>query len=360
MKKILFVHLLNDYSGSPKVLSQVILACQSKKIDFDLFTSQGNGFLSSFESKLKVVRYRWSKHKLITLFRFMRAQVQLFYSVFRCRENEIVYINTMLPFGAALAAKVTGKNVFYHIHETSFRSTFFKSFLRLIAQITADKVVFVSDFLKEKEGFKKIRQYVVHNAVHESIFLEGARSSYAEKQKDPFVVLMACSLKPYKGVNEFIVVAKACCENPNLHFKLVLNAEREQVERYFNGVVLPANLTILSAQEDMLPFYRQASLLLNLSHVDGWVETFGLTIIEAMAFGIPVIVPPVGGPAEIVTDGQEGFLIFSHQVERIAEKIRALSVCKDEYLRLSENARKRAADFRQTDFDKKILEVIYG
>ena len=44
-KKIAFVHLLNDYSGSPKVLSQIVK--KYSKNDIELFTSKDEGFLSN-------------------------------------------------------------------------------------------------------------------------------------------------------------------------------------------------------------------------------------------------------------------------------------------------------------------------
>jgi sucrose synthase len=40
-----------------------------------------------------------------------------------------------------------------------------------------------------------------------------------------------------------------------------------------------------------------------------FMETFGLTVIEAMACGTPVVVTCFGGPAEIVVDGKSGFVV---------------------------------------------------
>ena len=57
-----------------------------------------------------------------------------------------------------------------------------------------------------------------------------------------------------------------------------------------------------------------------------WVEAFGNVAIEAMACGVPVIAYRRGGPAEIVDDGETGFLVEPDDidglvaaVERVAE-----------------------------------------
>ena len=65
-----------------------------------------------------------------------------------------------------------------------------------------------------------------------------------------------------------------------------LNAKKVIIEisRYFEEVKIPENITMLNVQKDIILYYKQANFLLNLSRVDEWVETFGLTIIEAMAF----------------------------------------------------------------------------
>ena len=39
-----------------------------------------------------------------------------------------------------------------------------------------------------------------------------------------------------------------------------------------------------------------------------WEEPFGRAVLEALALGVPVVATDVGGPREIITDGQEGLL----------------------------------------------------
>jgi glycosyltransferase involved in cell wall biosynthesis len=64
--------------------------------------------------------------------------------------------------------------------------------------------------------------------------------------------------------------------------------------------------------------------VLNLSLPDEWIETFGLSLIEGMAYGSPVVCPPVGGPTEFVND-KNGLLIDGKNVSDIVTFIRYLN-----------------------------------
>ena len=137
---------------------------------------------------------------------------------------------------------------------------------------------------------------------------------------EKFIVTMICSLKEYKGVLEFITIASNLVSQNHISFKLILNAEQTEINNYFENKNIPSNIEIFSKQKDLEPFYSKSSLVLNLSRVDICIETFGLTIIEAMAYGIPVIVPPVGGvigvlsPATVVVPFASIFTLYPSTV----------------------------------------------
>jgi UDP-glucose:tetrahydrobiopterin glucosyltransferase len=54
------------------------------------------------------------------------------------------------------------------------------------------------------------------------------------------------------------------------------------------------------------------------------VEAFGNVAIEALACGVPVIAYRRGGPAEIVRDGETGFLVEPDRVTGLVEAIERL------------------------------------
>lgn len=354
MKKIIFIHLFNDRSGSPKVLSQTIKALKEQGYQTELLTSSHqDGFLTGIADTNRSLFYRRSENKFITLFYYVLSQILLFFQCLRYWNQDVAfYINTMMPFGGALAGKLIGKKVIYHVHETSLKPQILKKFLRSVISFTAHKVIFVSEYLKEVESFANKKQVVIYNALESNLLEE------QKVVKNNFIVLLVCSLKTYKGIFEFIHLAQSLSNLKDVKFQLVLNAAKDEINEYLMMITKPSNLVIFDRQNDLSKFYRDASLLLNLSRPDGCIETFGLTILEGMEYGLPAIVPPVGGPTEIVREGIDGFQISCYETEKIADKIKFLMENKDEYMKLSENARERVKEFEIKVFEEKICEVV--
>ena len=270
----------------------------------------------------------------------------MFWHIFKTyrKEEVIIYVNTLLPFGAALVGKLLGKKVIYHIHETSIKPLLFKQFLKFIAGITAQEIIYVSKYLMQTEKINWTNGKVIYNTLSEEFVQKAAQFRSIQTEKNyPFTILMLCSLKKYKGVDEFVELAKSL---PNYRFELVLNAESEAINAYFNLPDLPKNLIIFPKQSDVHWFYQRAHLVLNLSDPEQWVETFGMTLLEAMTYGIPVIAPPVGGPAEIVQHGTNGFNISLRNLSKIVDSIKIIAQDAIFYQELSRNALTAAQTFR--------------
>ena len=97
---------------------------------------------------------------------------------------------------------------------------------------------------------------------------------------------------------------------------------------------------------------------MNLTDPRKAIETFGLTALEAMSAGLPVIVPTVGGIAELVDDGVNGYKIDVHDIDRIVERIDNIFKDKSLYLKLSENALLMSKKYDETSMIDNILETL--
>jgi glycosyltransferase involved in cell wall biosynthesis len=351
-KKILAVHLLNNYSGSPRVFASALDALQAQGHEVTLLSSQGPGFLDGKGDHFVQVPYRWSANKALRLLRFALSQVYLFFRLLAWWPQEVtLYINTLLPFGAAMAARLMGKRVVYYCHETHIDPPVLNRWLRFWVKHAADELIIVSDYLRRELNFQGIPYTVVPNVLPEELLEDSAQ---APVEKEGFHLLMAASLKAGKGLEQFIQLAEAM---PDFPFTLIIGSARENIQHFLAGRKLPSNLRLLDRQGDMRPFYRQASLLLNLSVPGLFHETFGMTILEGMAYGLPVIVPPVGAPADIVTEGKDGFLIDSRDTESLKACIESLAAAPATYARMAEAARATARTYDPRSFAAGVGQV---
>jgi L-malate glycosyltransferase len=356
--RIIAVHLLNDFSSSPYTFSQALNGLQLQGYEIHLFTAtpSGNGFLNEiwgiFTHQLY---YRTSANPWLNRAWFLVCQLFLFFQVLAfSRSGDIIYINSMFPFGAAIAGRLKGSKVLYHIQEVSIRPALLKRWLLFVINRTASHCLYVSEYTKQHTN-SKVAGTVVPNVLPLS-FIEKVTNNI-EAGEQPFTVLMLCSLRRSKGVYEFIHCAGRL---PQMRFELVLNASQRAIDSFFAGRYLPPNLYIHAAQSNVHPFYSRASVVVNLSLPAEWIEPFGMTALEAMYYRKPVIVPVVGGISELVEDKINGFYVDAGNIDAIVEKIQLLSEDKNLYMRMSDAAYVKAARFTQKKFRQSIIQTIHA
>lgn len=357
-KKIIFFHLLNNYSGSPRVLADVISVAKNK-YDIVLITSNSEGFLSNLNVKTIFIKYDWSENNIITLIRFIYAQLNfIFFSIKFSKRNNIFYINTQQPSIVALIAKILGVKIVFHIHETSNSQKYFGKFYKFIRRIVKGHEIFVSNYIYQKEVINIDRSTIIYNTVSNQILKKSLNSTYRHYMNNTFNVLMICSLRDYKGIPEFLGLAKKFKKDNSIKFNLLVDGTLPEIKKYLISKKVSDNVKIIPRTNTPEKYLMESSLLLNLSRTDQWIETFGLTILEAMNFGIPCIVPPIGGPLEIVDNGVNGFHISSYDINKIADVISDLKVDYNKSLKLSKQSKIKSKFFSKEKFESNLLDFL--
>ena len=121
-----------------------------------------------------------------------------------------------------------------------------------------------------------------------------------------------------------------------------------QLETWIRERKLMDQVELLGEQKEVQKFYCNASVFLSTSRWEG----FGVVITEAMECGLPVVAFETDGPMEIISEGENVYLIPKYQVEQFADAVEKLMADEELRWKMSRNAIKRAGDF----YPEKVME----
>ena len=177
----------------------------------------------------------------------------------------------------------------------------------------------------------------------DKLILMVARYSYGKGHPEALQIMR--SLKKDHGDVKRVMVGSL---TPRYHE--YFQSIKEMINRYDLGKNVEVKIDI--PEEQLLSLYRQATLLL---HPIG-TEHFGLSIVEAMGCGTPVIGRKGGGLLEIVEDGQTGLLF--RDLGDASEKISTLLDDSDLRKRMGFAAYKRSKLFDKEIFKERMESII--
>ncbi len=92
---------------------------------------------------------------------------------------------------------------------------------------------------------------------------------------------------------------------------------RSKLERLCRHLGVEGAVDLLGLRKDVPDLMRRASLFVRPSYLEG----MPLTVLEAMASGLPVVATPAGGTPEILHDGLQGYLVPVGDEDKLSEAI---------------------------------------
>lgn len=346
MSRVVFVHLNNGFTGSPRMLSQFI-ECNSElllKHNVYLITNSEKGLLPVESYKTRLLTYKFdSQRKLLSVFRFVLAQIKMFYHLLLLRPERVV-VNTIHPLSALIYCLIFRIKTLVYLHEHGFNSKYLSKLA--FSLVSKFDCIVVSKSLKHKIGIEK-KAIILFNC-HSMVPI----SRTANQINSIGLVTMANFEK--KGLPAFITISK---HFPNLKFIVQTGLNEEDLKRATDGIHYP-NIFFEAQTRDMQSFYGRIDLLLNLSNPDFCIETFGLTLIEAQATGIPVIGPSFGGPLEIINDEVDGFLVDPRNIDELVSKIELLSSDRNFYNEMCKKALVNSKRFSEQTYCLSAQEIM--
>lgn len=211
----------------------------------------------------------------------------------------------------------------------------------------SDAITAVSENLKE-ETYRTFRIEkdieVIYNFVDVRRFSKKPIDAFRKviAPNNERIILHASNFRKIKRIGDVIHIFKKLNEIVPSRLLLVGDGpERPVAESLCRDLNLCDDIRFVGKQQDMEEIFAIADLFLLPSEY----ESFGLSALEAMAGGAPVVSTNVGGLPEIITQGVNGFMGNIGDTDQMANY--AIDILKDEstFNRFRANAKKQAENF---------------
>ncbi len=264
---------------------------------------------------------------------------------------------------AALSLKPKFPNaivIFYDIRDFTkysknfLKKTFFKYLLRYVKD--HDNIITMSDYSKKmlnEEIGKELNVEVVEGCSsfsNDISILKERRMRIFNNNKINIFYLAAD--RPYKNIKLFLQIAKIFdTMKTNIQYNFKLLSRLNKTNKKLLKKLSLSNMEIIESTDDLRSLYEKVDLLLYPSLIEG----FGLPLVEAMSFGIPIIYSNLPPMTEIV--GTAGISLDPYSLEDWMNAIINISEPKS-YYQMSLLSFERSKNFSYDIFKERLMKVL--
>ncbi len=346
MKNVLFLHSSAELYGSDRSLLNIISNMDTNKYTiFVVLPSEGEltealrklPHVKVFIFEVAVLRRKELSIKgTLGYLGNFRKSLRYLSKLIQKNHISIVYTNTAVVFPGAIAAKKCGIKSIWHVREI-IKNPFENKVISFVINRYSDAIIVNSKATGEAlRGPVKHKYKVVYNAIE-------VEEKVPNEIHEGLVVGMAGRINRWKGQSLFVGAAEIVHEAfPDVKFQIAGDCYsgeeflKEELIKKIHAKGLENTVILMGQVKKMNEFYQGIDVFV-LPSIQP--EPFGLVVIEAMGYGVPVIATNHGGPREIIKDGEIGFLVDFHQPDEMAKRIMELLREKDLRERIGEKGR---------------------
>ncbi len=249
---------------------------------------------------------------------------------------DVVHTHNAAPqFWGTLAARMAGVRAVVHTRHGYDMGNLPKPVVGALLRM-ANRVVCVSDSLRvdllQQYRLAEGRVIRIWNGV------DTERYAWAGPRLEP-IALAVSRLAAVKDHRTMIRATQLILRDlPGFKLRLVGDGpERPALEAFVKSLALGDSVEFLGERNDVAEQLEEAGVFISSSLSEG----LSLTLLEAMAAGIPVLATRVGGNAEIVDEGRTGRLVPAGNPQALAEAFVGLWKERDRWRAMGVAARDR-------------------
>ncbi len=216
------------------------------------------------------------------------------------------------------------------------------------------------DALVEFENFPRKKIRIVYNGIDDSMYAipvdTSLKQSLGIKQNDNVLGTVA-RLDPIKNHKMMVKSLKNVLRSyPDTILIIVGDGpERESLELLVSELGLSSHVIFTGYKHDIHNYLKIIDIFLLTSFSEGTA----MTLLEAMATGLPCLVTDVGGNPEIAKDGETGFVVPNDDEKALTDKICNLLRDQDLITKMGSAGRMRFEDHFTVDKMVSAYEKIY-
>jgi glycosyltransferase involved in cell wall biosynthesis len=227
-----------------------------------------------------------------------------------------------------------------------------------------------ADHLEKREGIPGDKIVVIHNGVDTGRFVPiGSQTdrerlrSELEIPESAIVVTIVAALRPEKNHEMLLRAAAELSGNGYLFLVVGEGKEETRLKDLAGQLSLVNEVRFLGRRNDIPDILSASDIFVLCSHPV--VETFPLSVLEAMSSGLPVISTRVGSIETILDEGTDGLLVEPGDEKALVRAIAALGGDETRRRGFGEMARSKVVErfslkdmvARYADLFREILEV---
>ena len=290
---------------------------------------------------------------------FMRER-HAFREFVKTRDFTRVVVSAGTP-GLLLGALNSGPRAMYVLHTYPHgrrQALLARPFLS--RQIPKDSnIICVSTFQQDivqrlwRTERRGVQSSVIANTCGAELYCESTPSVASPKQ-----VLTAAMVEDYKQPLQWIEVATQVSHRmgrDHVRFVWIGDGSLLNEARVAAASVSDfADIRFLGRIASPESFYRSSHLYFQFSTI----ENMSIAVIDALRHGLPAVVTNVGALPEIVSDGQQGYVVSGSDENEAVEAIQTLLIDDAKWSHLSANAKRRyRTDFSQERWDLAMMRL---
>lgn len=220
---------------------------------------------------------------------------------------------------AKIVAKITGVRVIHTQHlciEDKFKLT--NLALKNIQTITVSEAA--KRILIEKSNLDEDKIVTIYNTIETENDDKEIDSRLLDlKEKGYFVIAQVSRAVDYKGIYDFIDIAKETIKvNDGIRFVFIGDGpELQNMQKVINDNKLNQFIYLLGSKENVIEHLKYIDLFMLCSYIEG----LPLSPIEAFSQGIPVVATNIDGTNEEIKNGENGFLVNVKDIEGFRDRI---------------------------------------